>query len=152
MKRIDELLGDYASHHRTLGNVACHFVGIPLIVYGIVALLRLVSVCELPSFGLLTAAEILIALAFVYYLTLDVPLALAMLLFTCGLDALARWVHSWPIAVLAFIVGWIFQGIGHTVYEKRSPAFVKNLVHLLVGPLFVLNEALHLHSVKPLES
>lgn len=152
MKRIDELLGDYASHHRTAGNVACHFVGIPMIVYGIVALLRLVRLGELPSLGLLTAAEILIALAFVYYLTLDISLALAMLVFTCALDGLARWVDSWPIAVLAFVVGWIFQGIGHAVYEKRSPAFLKNMVHLMVGPLFVLNEALHLHTVKPVES
>ena len=152
MKRIDELLGDYATHHRTAGNVACHFVGIPLIVYGIVALLTGVRLLAVPGLGVLTAAEFLIVVAFVYYLSLDIALAVAMLVFSCGLDALARWVDSWPIALAAFAVGWVFQGIGHAVYEKRSPAFLKNLVHLMVGPLFVLNEALHLRSVAPVES
>ena len=61
---------------------------------------------------------------------------------------LADRVDSWPIAVGAFVVGWVFQGIGHAVYEKRSPAFLKNLLHLMVGPLFVLNEALHLRTVQ----
>ncbi|MEO6323964.1 MAG: Mpo1-like protein [Thermoanaerobaculia bacterium] len=152
MKRIDELLGDYASHHRTAGNVACHFVGIPLIVYGIVALLRQVRIAEVPGVGLLTAAEVLILVAFLYYVTLDVALAVAMLVFTGALDAMARWADSWPLAVGAFVVGWIFQGVGHAVYEKRSPAFLKNLVHLMVGPLFVLNEALHLRAVEPVKS
>ena len=44
-------------------------------------------------------------------------------------------------------MGWIFQGIGHAVYEKRSPAFLRNLVHLLVGPAFLVNEALHVRPV-----
>ena len=34
--------------------------------------------------------------------------------------------------------GWVLQFIGHGVYEKRSPAFVRNLVHLLIGPLWIL--------------
>jgi uncharacterized membrane protein YGL010W len=42
--------------------------------------------------------------------------------------------------VALFALGWIFQGIGHSVYEKRKPAFVRNFVHLLVGPLWILND------------
>ena len=29
----------------------------------------------------------------------------------------------------------------HYVYEKKSPAFYKNLVHLLVGPLWIVAKA-----------
>ena len=44
-------------------------------------------------------------------------------------------------AVVLFVVGWIFQFIGHYVYEKRAPAFYRNLAHLLVGPLWILAKA-----------
>ena len=38
------------------------------------------------------------------------------------------------------MLGWIFQFIGHSVYEKKNPAFFRNFVHLLVGPLWILND------------
>jgi uncharacterized membrane protein YGL010W len=40
-----------------------------------------------------------------------------------------------------FITGWVLQFIGH-YYEGRKPAFVDDLVGLLVGPMFVVGEAL----------
>ena len=40
-----------------------------------------------------------------------------------------------------FVFGWVLQFVGHYVYEKRSPAFMKNLTHLLVGPLWILAKA-----------
>ena len=47
------------------------------------------------------------------------------------------------LLIALFIIGWIFQGIGHAVYEKRQPAFAQNLIHLLIGPLWILNDMLH---------
>jgi uncharacterized membrane protein YGL010W len=41
----------------------------------------------------------------------------------------------------AFVVGWIIQFVGH-YYEGRKPAFVDDLVGLLVGPMFVVAEAM----------
>jgi uncharacterized membrane protein YGL010W len=38
-----------------------------------------------------------------------------------------------------FGVGWVIQFIGHA-FEGRKPAFVDDLVGLLVGPLFVMAE------------
>jgi uncharacterized membrane protein YGL010W len=40
-----------------------------------------------------------------------------------------------------FVVGWVIQFIGH-YYEGRKPAFVDDLVGLMVGPMFVVAEAL----------
>jgi len=148
MKRVDELLADYAAYHRTRGNVICHFVGIPLIIFGIFSLLQLLrfgSTVGLP----LTAAEIFIAIVSVYYFTLDAKLGGGMLVSSALLDAAAYAAGDWRIGLAAFIVGWVFQGIGHAVYEKRSPAFLKNLLHLLVGPIFLLNEAFHFRHVIP---
>jgi uncharacterized membrane protein YGL010W len=146
VRRVDALLADYALAHRTRGNLLCHAVGITLIVFGVLAMLGRVFVA--PH---VTAAELLIALAGIYYLWLDVPLGLAVTLAALLLDLAARRAGDWRIGAAAFAVGWVFQGIGHGVYEKRSPAFLRNLVHLLVGPAFLVNEALRIRPVAKLE-
>jgi uncharacterized membrane protein YGL010W len=46
----------------------------------------------------------------------------------------------WASGLGLFVVGWIFQFIGHH-YEGRKPAFVDDLMGLLIGPLFVVAEA-----------
>ena len=47
---------------------------------------------------------------------------------------------SWRWALALFVVGWIFQFIGHAI-EGNQPAFFKNPVYLLVGPLWLLRRA-----------
>jgi uncharacterized membrane protein YGL010W len=143
MKRVDDLLSDYGSHHRTRGNLVCHSFGVTLIVFGILSMLAEIRV------GPLTAGEILIALVVLYYATLDVPLAGAMLVAFAVLDLAARAVGDWRVGLAAFLVGWVFQAVGHAVYEKNRPAFFKNLQHLLVGPMFLVNELLRVRRVAP---
>ncbi len=46
---------------------------------------------------------------------------------------------SWKIALGLFIVGWILQFIGHA-FEGKPPAFFKNPVYLLVGPVWVVKK------------
>ena len=144
MKRIDALLSDYGAHHRTRGNLVCHAFGITLISFGIVSLLGRLAL------GRWNVAEALIAGVVLYYATLDLPLAGAMLAVFVVLDLAARAVGDWRIGAAAFVVGWIFQAVGHAVYEKNRPAFFRNLLHLLVGPLFLVNELLRLRRVAPL--
>lgn len=144
MKRVDALLSDYGAHHRTRGNLVCHAFGITLISFGIVSLLGRLSL------GRWNVAEALIAGVVLYYATLDLPLAAAMLAVFVLLDLAARAVGDWRIGAAAFVVGWIFQAVGHAVYEKNRPAFFRNLLHLLVGPLFLVNELLRLRRVAPL--
>ena len=69
---------DYSAFHGTPGNQACHYVGIPLIVLTLFAMLAKVPLADVGGFAL-TLAEVLFAAVTVYYLTLDPPLALAML-------------------------------------------------------------------------
>jgi uncharacterized membrane protein YGL010W len=130
---------DYAAFHGTPGNKACHYVGIPLIVLSLFGLLGAIPVATVGSFTI-TVAEIAVVGATAYYLTLDTALAALMLAVFVVLDVLGRPI---PVAAAAalFVVGWIFQFIGHYVYEKRSPAFYRNLAHLLVGPLWILAKA-----------
>jgi uncharacterized membrane protein YGL010W len=144
MRRIDALLADYGSSHETRGNVLCHAVGITLIVFGTLAVLATVRLG-----GGWTAAEGLVAVAALAYVALDPLLGLATVAAAILLDLAAHAVASWRWGVAAFVVGWIFQGIGHAVYEKKSPAFLRNLVHLLVGPAFLVNEALRVRRIAP---
>ena len=127
---------DYSSFHRTPGNKACHYVGIPLIVLSLLALLSRVPLFELGGFTV-TAAEVLLVLSTAYYLTLDLALAAMMLLASVVFAAVGRLLPV-PAAVALFVLGWVFQFVGHYVYEKKSPAFFRNLAHLLVGPLWIL--------------
>lgn len=44
---------------------------------------------------------------------------------------------NWRWALGLFIVGWILQFAGHAI-EGNQPAFFKNPVYLLVGPIWFL--------------
>ena len=130
---------DYAAHHATPGNKVCHSIGIPLIVLSTFALLGKLALFQVGGFTV-TAAELLLVVATAYYFTLDRALAAMMAVASVVMVALGRMLGLWP-AVAIFVFGWILQFIGHYVYEKRSPAFFRNLTHLLVGPLWILAKA-----------
>jgi len=130
---------DYAAHHVTPGNRLCHSVGIPLIVLTSFALLSKVALFSVGGLTV-TLAEVVVVAATLYYLTLDTPLALMMAGASALLLVLGRALPVWLSASL-FAFGWVLQFVGHYVYEKRSPAFFRNLAHLLVGPLWILAKA-----------
>ena len=47
---------------------------------------------------------------------------------------------TWLAAGVAiFVGGWVLQFIGH-IYEGRKPAFVDDLMGLIIGPIFVIAE------------
>ena len=69
--------------------------------------------------------------------TLGIPLiALSIPLFLVALFIPG----FWRVPVAMFVVGWIFQFIGHAI-EGNQPAFFKNPVYLLVGPLWLVRRA-----------
>lgn len=140
--RIDSLLADYGQAHRAPGNVVCHTIGITLIVFGLLSMLH-----AIPVAGLLTASEILVIAASAWYFALDVKMGVAMLAAGLIVDVAARAVADARIGAGAFILGWIFQAIGHGVYEKSSPAFFRNLVHLLVGPAYLVNKVVRVRPI-----
>jgi uncharacterized membrane protein YGL010W len=46
-------------------------------------------------------------------------------------------------SIFIFIVSWIFQFIGHKI-EGKKPSFLKDLLFLLVGPLWVVKSLFRL--------
>ena len=135
MRDIRTLFADYASHHQTQGNKVFHRVGIPLIVLTLLGMLA-----HVPLYGPVTAGIGVIVISEVVYLRLEWRLALVMLVVSAVMYYVAgTWIPLW-LNVALFVLGWIFQFIGHSVYEKKSPAFLTNFLHLLVGPLWILND------------
>ena len=131
------LFAEYGAYHQDRRNLICHEIGIPLIVLGIMALLRLAPVW-VPWLETSLAGVAFLALGFYYIFAFGREYRLAVLIAGVGLAVLyvVSAYITWPFAIGAFVAGWIFQFIGHA-YEGKSPAFLTNLLHLLVGPLWV---------------
>jgi uncharacterized membrane protein YGL010W len=137
MQDIRTLFADYAAYHRTKGNKWFHRFGIPMIMLTLLGMLARVGTHVggvRVDLGLL-----LIVVAEVIYLVLDWRLGVVMLFVSAGFYLLGAWMPLW-LNVALFVLGWILQFLGHSVYEKRSPAFLTNALHLLVGPLWILND------------
>ncbi|MGB3385192.1 MAG: Mpo1-like protein [Marinomonas sp.] len=151
MKTMLEHLSQYAFYHQDKRNVATHFIGIPMIVVGITALLAR------PHFSLfdldLTPAILIAIASGVFYIKLDLVIGIMMSL----LLALSVWIanalaaqstQTWLIAAIGlFVVGWVFQFIGH-YFEGKKPAFVDDITGLIIGPLFVFVECLFVLGLK----
>jgi uncharacterized membrane protein YGL010W len=151
MRNLTDQLTRYAAYHRDVRNIATHFVGIPLIVLALAVLLARPALVVGAAGALplpVSPAWLLFGGATVYYLVLDVPLGLMMAVISAACVAFGAWLAAQSTAVwlgsgiALFVVGWVFQFVGHVAYEHRKPAFVDDVIGLIVGPLFVLAEAL----------
>ncbi len=57
---------------------------------------------------------------------------------------------NWKWALALFVIGWIFQFVGHYV-EGNPPSFLKNPVFLLVGPWWILKRFWGFLTGKPMQ-
>lgn len=143
------LMVQYAAYHRDRRNLATHLVGIPLI-FTAIAMALVLPLGRWSDYGI-SAAWVLWALTSFWYLTRGAPLlGLSTALVNGLLVGLAHalvaaapgWgLAGWQLALTLFVAGWVLQFIGHA-FEGRKPAFVDDLVGLLVGPMFVVGEVL----------
>jgi uncharacterized membrane protein YGL010W len=152
MQTLEQQMGFYAAYHQDPRNKATHFVGVPMIVFGLFIALGWARV-EVGGVAL-TAAMLLAAVVLFWYFLLDVPLALAMLAVNAALLTLADRVAVQPIATgLAWFAvffggGWVIQLLGH-VWEGRKPALVDNLFQIFVAPIFLAAELFFALGYKP---
>ncbi len=143
MKSGLDQLAKYAEYHRDRRNIATHLVGVPMIVFAVIVLLSR-PLFEVAGLALNPAWIVLVA-AGLYYLLLDAGLGLTLtaimtaMTWAAGQIALMSTAAWLATGIGLFVVGWIIQFIGH-YYEGRKPAFVDDLIGLMIGPLFVWAE------------
>jgi uncharacterized membrane protein YGL010W len=138
MQDINTLFADYAAFHQTAGNKWFHRLGIPMIMLTLIGMLTHVPLIDLATVRI-DLAMVLIAASTAWYFLVEWRLALAMVAVSVAFYFIGAAIPFW-INVALFVLGWIFQFIGHKVYEHKNPAFFRNFVHLLVGPLWILND------------
>ena len=152
MKTLQQQLGTYGLYHRSKRNVLTHFFGIPLIVFAVLCLLARIQI-PIDNFIIdnlvIDGAQLFVLASVVYYFMLSFSLGFIMaVIFTLllvGAQPIAA-MAFWPwlsIGVGVFVFGWVLQFIGH-YYEGKKPAFVDDLIGLIIGPLYVTVELLFL--------
>ena len=152
MKTFEQQLTQYAAYHRDPRNIATHFIGVPMIMFSVVVLL---SRPILFDAGLPVTAALITALVVgSYYLRLHRGTGILMALVLAAMLLAAHQIALLPTGAWLgwgaglFVTGWIIQAVGH-VYEGRKPAFMDDLVGLVIGPLFDLCEALFAFGMLP---
>jgi uncharacterized membrane protein YGL010W len=146
MRATTELLTQYAAYHRDRRNIMSHFVGVPLIVFGVGVLLAhprfaLGGVALSPAwlaFGLVAAWNVTRGDVGLGVMVTACTALLMLLAHRVADGSLAAWL-TWGVG--GFALGWVIQFVGHW-YEGRKPAFADDIVGLLVGPMFVTAEAM----------
>lgn len=149
------LMVQYAHYHRDRRNILTHLVGIPLIVMS-VGMLMVTPVFSVGDFWF-TPAACLWFLSSWWYLTrgswlLGWSTAMVNAVLMWAAYKTPVWVAwlGWPalqgqpvwlLGLGVFFIGWLIQFIGHW-FEGRKPAFVDDVVGLMVGPMFVVGEVL----------
>jgi uncharacterized membrane protein YGL010W len=144
--RLANYFKDYSLYHKTRGNQLTHYLGIPLIVISVLGLLAnltfgLQDLTGSPYFRI-DGGSLLFVAGVIWYLFLDWKLTSAFSLVLVGFYFLGRVLPlyvNWSI----FVLGWILQGIGHAAYEKKSPAFFRNITHLLIGPIWIFSKSIN---------
>ena len=143
MTKLEQLLSQYAAYHLDQKNIFTHFIGIPLIVFSIICLTARAGI-PLAGFELTLALLLMIA-SCIYYFILDrifgiVMLVIFALIYPLAYQIAQMQMASWfSLSIGIFVVGWLFQFVGH-YYEKKKPAFFDDVIGLAIGPLFVLAE------------
>jgi len=142
-----ELMVQYAHYHRDRRNIATQLLGIPLI-FTAIALWLVFPLGRWAPYGI-TGAWVMWALTSFWYLTRQAPLlglatsgvnGLLVALAHVLADGAPGWgLVPWQLGLVLFVVGWVFQFVGHA-FEGRKPAFVDDIVGLLIGPMFVVAE------------
>ena len=136
--QLQTWFAEYNDSHRHPTNRLTHKFAIPVIVFHIVAMLTWV---RLPgpellwwpmSLGLVFAVGTLL-----FYIRYSVKYAALMTVSVVPMLYLAEVTPVWVVIALA-VAGWLVQLAGHVVWEKKSPAFLRNLLQALIGPIYFL--------------
>jgi len=153
VKTLEQSLTQYAACHRDRRNIATHLAGIPMIVFALVLALATASFVTGPY--AITFAAIVSIAACAYYLKLDLAFGITMAVVLFAMCAAASEITArvslgatLGLALAIFTAGWALQFLGHR-FEGMKPAFLDDVMQLVIGPLFVCAEVFFFLGAKP---
>jgi uncharacterized membrane protein YGL010W len=144
MRTVQQWFDEYSESHSNPSNELLHIICVPPIVMTVIGFLWSIPVPE--TFASLSPwlnwATLGVAAAIIFYFSLSVTLGIGATIALTALLFAVRWLDtlSWPLwltCLVIFVAGWIGQFIGHAIEGKR-PSFAKDIVFLLIGPLWLL--------------
>lgn len=149
MRSLDSYLDAYGESHRNPLNQKIHFVCVPVIVFATLALFWCLPLGH--WFGLaqplaywVNGGTVLGLLSGVFYLMLSMRAIAVMIGFFALSVAAILALEASPLpllwtALVIWVVAWAGQFYGHKV-EGAKPSFAEDILFLLIGPLFVVDE------------
>jgi len=145
IRRIEVLLAEYEQNHNNPTNKAIHCFAVPVITWAALAMLWYLPTPTLfDREPYLNWATIFCVLAVIYYLTLSIPLALGMAIFsviagaTIGFSEANASIPLIYIAVPVFVSAWVFLFVGHMI-EDRSLSILIDLKFLAIEPVWLMH-------------
>ena len=145
-KTADQWYAEYGSFHKNPTNKKIHWICIPAIMTALVGLLWSLPVPWAAAAPWLNWAMVLAGMSLLFYLRLSASLAFGMAAWLALTMLVVRGVEAvspqpvWMLALALFVVAWIGQFYGHAI-EGKKPAFFKDLQFLLIGPAWLLDDA-----------
>lgn len=141
MRTFDQWMNEYGESHRNPINQKIHKICVPLIMLTVVGFFWAIPVpATFTSVPYLNWATLFVAACLLFYLSLDFKMFLGMAM----QSVLMLWICMkldyagilLPFCIAVFVLAWIAQFYGHKI-EGKKPSFLKDLVFLLIGPLWV---------------
>lgn len=151
MKSFKEQMDIYNNQHTNSTNKIAHFIGIPAIIFGGFMLLNWISIDFGSVWKISFAWLVLIAGAAYYFILGNYKLAAATTVLAAILLLIAALIagpypsaFSGILCLALFVGGWALLLMGHGIFEKNKPAFIKSLSQMAIAPLFLTAELLSL--------
>lgn len=135
----------YGTYHQKPMTRYTHFIGVPLIIFSLMVFFGFLHLI-IPGVMDITLAGLgsLVVLGYYYYLNWRIALALTLIFIVLlwfadlvsqnGPNSTSLWVF-----LITFVLGWIFQLVGHFIEGKR-PALMDNLWQALIAPMYLTAE------------
>jgi len=145
MRSLQSMLSEYSESHQNRTNQIIHKICVPAIMISLLGLLWLIPAPEMGY--LVNWATIFCALCLLYYVLLSFKYFLFMLpataLMIYSLKFIDETGYLLSFSVITFVLSWVLQVWGHKI-EGKKPSFIKDLLFLLIGPLWVTKSLFNL--------
>ncbi|HEX4504968.1 MAG TPA: Mpo1-like protein [Alphaproteobacteria bacterium] len=149
MRTQRQFLDEYRKTHSNPTNAWVHTICVPIILFASIGMLWTLPLglwvgLAAPLAPWVNGATVVALLTLIFYATLSARAVLYMtaIFAVCAVIVIAMGNAGLPvlwICAALWVAAWLGQFYGHHV-EGAKPAFLDDVVFLLIGPLFILEK------------